>query len=154
MPDYLLTSLKACDWSGHIFGASASPRSLTKKLAMSRSSTAHGRQHDTIYVAFELLVHATFVADEICGCVLEPARSLPALHQFCNSASESSNKSWYLTRSTWFDDMARGVFFLWINSMCPVRNACSTDCHHTIRCGAVRFFFDNPTVRCGADFFF
>ena len=25
----LLTSLKVCDWSGHIFGASASPRSLT-----------------------------------------------------------------------------------------------------------------------------
>ena len=27
----LLTSLKACDWSGHIFGASASPRSFNKK---------------------------------------------------------------------------------------------------------------------------
>ena len=27
----LLTSLKACDWSGHIFGASASPRALPKK---------------------------------------------------------------------------------------------------------------------------
>ena len=27
----LLTSLKVCDWSGQIFGASASPRSLTKK---------------------------------------------------------------------------------------------------------------------------
>ena len=26
-----LTSLKVCDWSGHIFCASASPRSLTKK---------------------------------------------------------------------------------------------------------------------------
>ena len=26
-----MTSLKACDWSAHIFGASASPRSLTKK---------------------------------------------------------------------------------------------------------------------------
>ena len=26
----LLTSLKVCDWSGHIFGASASPRSLKK----------------------------------------------------------------------------------------------------------------------------
>ena len=26
-----LTPLKACDWSGHIFRASASPRSLTKK---------------------------------------------------------------------------------------------------------------------------
>ena len=28
----LLTSLKVCDWSGRIFGASPSPRSLTKKL--------------------------------------------------------------------------------------------------------------------------
>ena len=27
----LVTSSKVCDWSGHIFGASASPRSLTKK---------------------------------------------------------------------------------------------------------------------------
>ena len=26
-----LTFLKVCDWSGHNFGASASPRSLTKK---------------------------------------------------------------------------------------------------------------------------
>ena len=34
----LLTSLKACDWSGHIFGASASPRPSTKKkLAVSPS---------------------------------------------------------------------------------------------------------------------
>ena len=30
----LLTSLKACDWSGHMFGASANPRSFTKILAM------------------------------------------------------------------------------------------------------------------------
>ena len=30
---YLLsTSLKVCDWSGHTFGASTSPRSLTKDL--------------------------------------------------------------------------------------------------------------------------
>ena len=27
----ILTSLKVCDWSRHIFGTSASPRSLTKK---------------------------------------------------------------------------------------------------------------------------
>ena len=27
----LLTALKVCDWPGHIFGASAGPRSLTKK---------------------------------------------------------------------------------------------------------------------------
>ena len=57
----LLTSLKACDWSGHIFGASASPRFLTKKLAMSPSSTLHGGQHDTKHVTFELLMHAAFI---------------------------------------------------------------------------------------------
>ena len=44
---------------------SASPRSLTKKLAMSFSSTVHGGQHDTKYVKFELLLHAAFVADEV-----------------------------------------------------------------------------------------
>ena len=63
----LLTSLKVCDWSGRIFGASASPRSLTKKLAMSPSFAVHGGQHDTKYVTFELLMHAAFVADEIWG---------------------------------------------------------------------------------------
>ena len=61
----LLTSLKVCDWSGHIFGASASPRSLTKKLPMSPSSTAHGGQYDIKYVTFEYLLHAAFVADKI-----------------------------------------------------------------------------------------
>ena len=61
----LLTSLKVCDWSGHIFGASASPRSLTKKLAMSPSSTVHGGQYDAKYVAFEYLLHAAFAAAEI-----------------------------------------------------------------------------------------
>ena len=71
----LLTSLKACDWSGHIFGASASVRLLTKKLAiMSPSSTVHGGQHGTKYVTFELLLHAAFVADEIWGFMLEQAR--------------------------------------------------------------------------------
>ena len=70
----LLTSLKVCDWSGHIFATSASPRSLTKKMAMSPSSTVHGGQHDTKYVTFELLMHAAFVADEILGFMLEPAR--------------------------------------------------------------------------------
>ena len=49
----------------HLFSASSSsPRSLTKKLAMSFSSTVHGGQHDTKYVKFELLLHAAFVADE------------------------------------------------------------------------------------------
>ena len=47
----LLTSLMASDWSGHLFGASASPTSLTKKLAMSPSSAVHGGQHDTQYVS-------------------------------------------------------------------------------------------------------
>ena len=46
---------------------------------MSPSSTVHGGQHDTkyiyIYVTFELLLHAAFVADEIWGDMLEPARS-------------------------------------------------------------------------------
>ena len=74
----LLTSLKVCDWSGHIFGASASPRSLTKKWlpGMSPSSTVHGGQHDTKYVTFELLMHAAFVADGIWAFMLEPARML------------------------------------------------------------------------------
>ena len=67
------------DWSGHIFRASASPRSLTKKMAMSPSSTVHGVQHDTKYVAFELLMHAAFVADEIWGFMPEPARGTKAI---------------------------------------------------------------------------
>ena len=46
-----LTSLKACDWPGHIFSASASPRSFTKTPAMSPSSTAvHGGHRDTKYL--------------------------------------------------------------------------------------------------------
>ena len=68
-----LTSLKNCDWSGHILGASASPRSLTKKKAMSPSSTVHGGQHDTKYVTFELLLHAAFVSDENWVFMLELA---------------------------------------------------------------------------------
>ena len=68
-----LTSLEV--WSGHIFGASASPRSLTKKLVMPPSSTALGGQHNTKNVTFELLVHAPFVANEIWGFMPEPARS-------------------------------------------------------------------------------
>ena len=72
----LLPSLKVCDWSGRIFGGSASPRSSTKKLAMSLFCTVHGGQHDTKYVTFELLMHAAFVAGEIWGFMLEPARSV------------------------------------------------------------------------------
>ena len=57
MPKYqYLTSSKVCDWSEHIFGASASPRSFPKKLTMSNSSTVHGGQHDTKYVTLELLM--------------------------------------------------------------------------------------------------
>ena len=73
-----MTSVKVCDWSGHLFGVrSASPRPLTKKLAMSPSSTVHGGQHDSkyCYVTFELLMHAAFVADEIWGFMLEQART-------------------------------------------------------------------------------
>ena len=60
---------------GTHFGANAIPRSLTKKLAMSPSSTVHGGQHDTKYVTFELLLHAAFVADEFRDFMLEPART-------------------------------------------------------------------------------
>ena len=70
-----LTSLKVCDWSAHIFGASASPKSLTKKMAVSPSSIVHGSQHDIKYVTFELL-HAAFVGDELWGLMPEPARIL------------------------------------------------------------------------------
>ena len=43
-------------------------------MAISASSTDDGGQHDTKYVTFELLMHAAFVADEIWGFMLEPAR--------------------------------------------------------------------------------
>ena len=71
----LFTSLKACDWSGHIVGASVSPRSLNKKKAMSPSSTVHGGQDDTEVVTFVLLSHEAFVADKSWGFTLERARS-------------------------------------------------------------------------------
>ena len=45
-----------------------------QKLGMSPSSTVHGGQHDTKYVTFELSLHAAFVADEIWGFMLKPAR--------------------------------------------------------------------------------
>ena len=44
---------------------------------MSPSSTAdvvYGGQHDSKYMTFDLLLHAAFVADQICGDMLEPAR--------------------------------------------------------------------------------
>ena len=54
----------------------AALKGLTTKLAMSLSFTVHGRQHDTKYVTFELLLHAAFVAGEISGFMREPARTL------------------------------------------------------------------------------
>ena len=57
------------------FSALAPVLGPLKKLVMSPSSTVHGGQHDTKYVTFELLLHAAFVADEIWGDTLEPART-------------------------------------------------------------------------------
>ena len=68
-----MISSNACDRSGHTLGASATVLALTKKLAVSPSSTVHGGQHDTKNATFELLMHAAFVADEIWGFMLEPA---------------------------------------------------------------------------------
>ena len=42
---------------------------------MSSSSSVHDGQHDTKYVTFELLLRAAFVAEEIWGYMLEPART-------------------------------------------------------------------------------
>ena len=66
-----MTSLKACVWSGHIFGASASPTSLTITMATSPPSIIHGAQDGTKYVTFEFLLHAAFEAAEICVNQLE-----------------------------------------------------------------------------------
>ena len=58
MNAYLMVSIIdhfECDWSGYIFGARASTWSLTRKMAISPSSTVHGGQHDTKYVTFEWL---------------------------------------------------------------------------------------------------
>ena len=60
---------------GTLFGVSASPRPLTKKLAMSPSSTVYVGHHDTKYVTFEMLLHAAFVVDEVWRFVLERART-------------------------------------------------------------------------------
>ena len=40
-----------------------------------QQKTVYGGQHDTKYVTFELLLHAAFVADEIWGFTVEPART-------------------------------------------------------------------------------
>ena len=57
---------------------------------MSPSSTVHGGRHDTKYVTFELLLHAAFVADEIWGFTLEPARRVKLFGQHLPIA-------WYAT---------------------------------------------------------
>ena len=62
--------------------------------------------------------------------------------QFCVRIVVRINRD-ILTRSAWFDDTVRGVFRLRMSSIRTVRNACSTDCHHTIR-----------PVRCGLLFVF
>ena len=48
----------------------------SQKMAMSPSSTLHGGHYDTKYVTFEYLLQAAFVADEILGDMLEPARTI------------------------------------------------------------------------------
>ena len=83
MPSILLTCLKVCDWSGHIFGASASPRSWTKKEWLCHPLQLFMAVSLIRNVTFELLMHAAFVADEIWGFMLEPART----SSFCLSIS-------------------------------------------------------------------
>ena len=55
---------------------------------MSPSFTAHGGQYDTEYVTFELLLHAAFVADEIWGDMLTPARTYPTDHRWLTYDSQ------------------------------------------------------------------
>ena len=72
----LLISLKVCDWSGHIFGASP----VLVPHHDSGYLTVHVGEHDTKYVTFELLMHAAFVADEVgvlCLNQLVPPASAP-----------------------------------------------------------------------------
>ena len=70
-----LTFLKVCDWSGHIFDDSASPRSLTKNWLCHPLPLFMAVSMIPKYLAFESLMHAAFVADEIWGFMLEPARN-------------------------------------------------------------------------------
>ena len=64
----LFTSLKVCDWSGHIFGASVIPTSLTKKNWLLLYVTLfHCSWRSAWYQIW-------FVADDIWGFMLEPAR--------------------------------------------------------------------------------
>ena len=73
-----LTSLKVCDWSGHIFGASASPKSFTKNMAVTPPLPLFMAvtmiPNSPEYVIFELLMHAAFVTYKNCGFIPEPAR--------------------------------------------------------------------------------
>ena len=46
-PGHYRRFMKDCGRLGHVFAVSASPRSWTKKVAMSPSSTVHGGQYDT-----------------------------------------------------------------------------------------------------------
>ena len=76
VPYLLLTSLKVCDWSAHIFGVNDNPRSIAKNMAVTLFHFLWrcGGQYDNKYVAFELLMHAALAADEIGGFMPEPAR--------------------------------------------------------------------------------
>ena len=49
----MLNSLKAGEWSGHIFAPGASPKPFNKILGMSPSSAVHGGQYDPTYVTLE-----------------------------------------------------------------------------------------------------
>ena len=66
------TFLKVCDWSGHIFGFNASPRSLTKHVYVARF---HCSWQSAWCVTFKMLMHATLAADEIWGFRPEPTRN-------------------------------------------------------------------------------
>ena len=59
---------------------------------MSPFSTVNGGQHVTKYVAFELLLHAAFVADEIWGFMLGPQLVLLIL-LCCTSIGRTSTAS-------------------------------------------------------------
>ena len=73
---HYLTSLKVSDWSGHIFDASASPGSLTRNRLcdpLPLLPAWYKVLRSTSYVAFELLMHAAFVAESFWGFMPEPA---------------------------------------------------------------------------------
>ena len=96
----LLTSWKACDWSRHIFGASASPRSLPKKSTMSPSCNAHGGQHDTKYQVrdIQVAIACGIRGWRNFGFVLEAARTLPlpGIRHVCLYMSKHTYCCWLL----------------------------------------------------------